>query len=263
MPEEDPWDNGSHEANHMYRGSDQSIFSTILGEQEYQREVMRRRHLTKQDRLLGKGKPTPHQIEGTIIADPLNPPYTHEPGEAKDGKPDEFGIGLDYFSDLGFQTVNAEEDMQYLLYNTSITEQLQNWHHHFHGMFDCPNRIDHLAEDVLTVPPPTAALSESAHWDQLPLGSNKCTGTIPIMIHHNGDKGARAWQWPMTWMQQHARELMREVVSKNVEVPGAKSAGGAFLPGGEHLDWQTLCPSDYEYELFRDVAPPEVEPPPA
>lgn len=224
---------------------------------------MRRRHLTKQERLLGKGKPIPHQIEGTIIEDPLKPSYTHELGEDKPGKPDEFGIGLDYFSDLGFQTVNAEEDMQYFLYNTSIPEQVQNWHHHFHGMFDCPNHIDRLPEDMLRNPPPTAGLANPLQWEQLPLGSNKCTGTIPVMIHHNGDKGARAWQWPMTWMQPQARELMREVVSKNTVAPGARSNGGAFLPNGEHLDWQTLCPSDYEFELFRDVERPENAPPPA
>lgn len=262
-PEHDPWDNGSHEADNLYRGSDQSIFSTIFGEQEYQREVMRRRHLSKQDKLLGKAKPTPHQIEGTIIEDPLKPPYTHEPGKDKAGKPDEFGIGLDYFSDLGFQTVNAEEDVEYLLYNTSIEEQVRNRKHHFHGMFDCPNRIRELAGDVLSSPPPLAQLTGSGHWAQFPLASNLCTGTVPVMIHHNGDKGARAYQWPSTWMQPHARQLMRDLVSKRVPAVGEKGTGGAFLPSGEHLDWPTLCPSNYEYELFRDVEPPEEAPPPA
>ncbi|CZT23238.1 uncharacterized protein RCC_08949 [Ramularia collo-cygni] len=263
-PALDPWDNGSGEANNMYRGSDQSIFSTILGEQEYQREVLRRRHLTKEERLLGKEKPTPHQIEGTIIADPLNPPYTHEPGESKKGRPDEYGIGLDYFSDMGLQTVNAEEDMEFLLYNTSITEQVQQRQHHFHGIFDCPNRIGQdLAGDILESQPPQTALTGSGHWNELPLASNLCTGTVPVMIHHNGDKNARAWQWPMTWMQPLARELMRDIVSKNPPVPGLKGIGGAYLPGGGYLDWQTLCPSNYEYELFRDVEPPEEAPPPA
>lgn len=195
--------------------------------------------------------------------DPINPPYTHEPGESKEGKPDEFGMGLDYFSDLGQQTVNAEEDIQYLLYNSSIEEQVSNRHDHFHGMFDCPNRISGLARDIQESVPPLAQLTGVGEWVQFPLASNLCTGTVPVMIHHNGDKGARGWQWPSTWMQPQARQLMRDLVSRREPVMGGKGTGGAYLPGGEFLDWPTLCPSNYEWELFRDVDPPEVAPPPA
>ncbi|KAK3674042.1 hypothetical protein LTR78_006245 [Recurvomyces mirabilis] len=96
------WDNGSHGSDFMYHGSDQSIFNEILGEQEFQREVMRRRHRSQSDRIKGiGGVPKATHIEGTLIRDPLKPDFTHETIEHKDGKPDEFGIGLDYFSELG------------------------------------------------------------------------------------------------------------------------------------------------------------------
>ncbi|KAK6398434.1 hypothetical protein LTR81_025510 [Elasticomyces elasticus] len=90
----------------MYHDSDQSIFNTILGEQEFLRESMRRRHRSRADKARGIGK----RPKATHIEDPLNPSFTHEPMEVKDGKPDEFRMGLDYFSELGQQTMNAEED---------------------------------------------------------------------------------------------------------------------------------------------------------
>lgn len=66
---------------------------------------MRRRHRTAEDVAKGiAGDPPPTSIEGTVIDDPINPSFTHEPMDAKEGKPDEFGIGLDYFSELGQQT---------------------------------------------------------------------------------------------------------------------------------------------------------------
>lgn len=99
------WDNGSHGSDFMYHGSDQSVFNIIFGEQEFQREIMRRRHRTADDEAKGIAKdPLPTRIEGTLVDDPINPSFTHEPMEAKDGKPDEYGIGLDYFSELGQQT---------------------------------------------------------------------------------------------------------------------------------------------------------------
>ena len=38
------FDDGSHGSDFMYHGSDQALFAVIFGEQEFQREIMRRRH---------------------------------------------------------------------------------------------------------------------------------------------------------------------------------------------------------------------------
>ena len=90
--EEKEWDNGSHTSDLMYHGSDQSVFMTMLGEQEFQREVMRRRHRSLADEVKGiGGPPKATYIEGSLIQDPLNPGFIHETMESKDGKPDEFG----------------------------------------------------------------------------------------------------------------------------------------------------------------------------
>lgn len=238
------WDNGSHGSDFMYHGSDQSIFNTMLGEQEFQREVMRRRHLSKYDKVRGRDKPISHHLEGTLVRDPLNPDFTHEPIEHKPGKPDEFSMGLDYFSELGHQTVNAEEDVHYLTYSESITSQLKDRK----GLFDCPSRVNgSLPSDILSTQHPV----EGMKWEKSPLFTNLCLNTVPVMIHHNGDKGARAWQWPMTWMQPHARELLEGAQR------GQEMAGGAMLPEGTSVSWGELCPSDYEWELFREGEKPE------
>lgn len=249
--DQDLWDNGSHGSDFMYHGSDQSIFAEILGEQEYQREVMRRRHQLRSP--LSRTPPT--YLEGTVISDILNPPFTHQPGTPKPGKPDEFGIGLDYFSELGHQTVNTEEDIHYLTFSKSIDEQLKERK----GLFDCPSRVTgSLPEDVLNsnaYPDREEEERQEYAWHDRSLLTNVCLNTVPVMIHHNGDKGARGWQWPMTWMQSEARELFGEARNRTTSTT---TTGGANLPSGETLSWNDLCGAnkEWEWELFRDIEKP-------
>jgi hypothetical protein len=85
----------------MYHGSDQAFFAVIFGEQEYQQEVMRRRHHSIKDEIAGCGAPPkPNYIFNTRIDDPLKPSFPHELRAPKEGKPDEFSLDLDYFSDF-------------------------------------------------------------------------------------------------------------------------------------------------------------------
>lgn len=257
------WDNGSHGSDFMYHGSDQSVFNTILGEQEFQREVMRRRHRTQADKVRGIGKPPKATyLEGTLIRDPLNPDFTHEPANAKPGRPDEFGIGLDYFSELGQQTVNAEEDARWIRYDGDIGEQTTRDRH----LFDCPSRVTRdLPQDIRDSRAPNAMLPSdgklTSRWDQVPLYTNLCMDNIPVMIHHNGDKAAREYAWPNLWLQPHARRLMAELLASDetsADDQGRKhtGAGGAYTEG-TFISWENLCPTGMEGELYRDVdAPP-------
>lgn len=255
--EKNPWDNGSGESGAMYRGSDQSVFNTIFGEQEYVREVKRRKYLSRVDRWRGRQKTRPTALEGTVVDDPLNPSFTHEIFEPEDGKEYEFGIGLDYFSEIGHQTINSEDDARYLRYKESIDEQLKDRK----GLFICDSRVTgELPSDLVAH---ETVVGASTSWNELPLFSNLCLNTVPAMIHHNGDKGARAWQWPKTWMQPHARRLLETVLQNSEEDVSSnagrsqKPTGGAFLTSGMHLPWGELCPVEYEWELFRDVEKPE------
>lgn len=255
MQDHDEWDNGSGGSDFMYHGSDQSVFNTMWGEQEFQREVIRRRHLGLVDKLLGHSRLPSWHLEGTLVDDPLNPSFTHQPMEHKQGQPDEFGIGVDYFSDLGHQTINTEDDVHYLVYNQNITEQLKDRN----KLFDCPSRVNgQLPQDVLRTKPPA---STEKSWSELPLYTNLCLNTVPVMIHHNGDKDARGWQWPMSWIQAHARREFELILGSEEAVrTSGRSTGGAYLPSGEHLSFVDLCPQEYEWELFRDVEKPEHTP---
>lgn len=203
---------------------------------------MRRRHLTAGENAAGAWKRAPTWIEGTLIDDPLNPSFTHEPVEHKEGKPDEFGIGLDYFSELGQQTVNSEEDAQYIRHDVDIAEQVRERT----GLFDCPNRASsELPEDILRAKGP---MSGDLGWSSVPLYTNLCLNTIPALIHHNGDKGQREFAWPKMWIQSHARALMSSVLAG-----GEASREIAHTTDGRALSWGELCPRELERELFRDV----------
>lgn len=219
----------------------------MLGEQEFQRWVMRLRHLTEEDKARGFDKLPQSYIEGTLVDNPINPSFTHETMEHKDGKPDEFGIGLDYFSELGQQTVNSEEDARWLTYSRDISGQVTGRD----GLFDCPSRVKGvLPGDVADSEPPLAG----NQWDDVPLYTNLCLDTIPVMIHHNGNKDAREFQWPELWVQQHGREVMDDVFK---DESGTSRKGGAQLKDGSFMSWGELCSFDgdrkMEWEIFRDT----------
>lgn len=244
------FDDGSHGSDYMYHGSDQALFAVIFGEQEFQREVMRRRHYSVKDKIRGRaGKPEPNHIYNTLIDDPLNPKFPHQPAEPKEGKPDEFGIGLDYFSDFIQQTVNSEEDSKYIVYRDDIHEQVsQN-----RETFDCPSRVTgQLPDDILHGGQPFADIktdqqgSKADDWTQLALYTNICLNKIPIMIHHNGDKSAREHQWETMWVQRHARSVV-----DGMRHEGDHAKGGARLPDGNYLSWPQLCPPEFDEEIFR------------
>lgn len=253
--EKDPDDNGSGEADFLYHGSDQSIFNTIFGQQEFQREVMRRRHFSWWDSITGKQKIIPTRIQGTIVNDPINPSFTHQQMEHYDGKPFEFGIGLDYLSQLTHQTINADHDARWLRYNESLQEQLKPATDRG-AKFDCPPRVKGtLPQDILDGPAPFAStwdnhgMAQDAAWHDVPLYTNVCLDTIPVLIHHNGAKHHRVTQWDQLWTQPHARAML---AAKQTAHPNG-NRGGAMTDKGWDLSWQRLCPSKYEADLFRDV----------
>jgi len=156
-------------------------------------------------------------------------------------------MGLDYFSELGQQTVNAEPDGSWIQYNRNIGKQTQGRH-----LFDCPSRVTaDLPSDIMDGRPPIEKKykpQESLAWNSTPLYTNLCLNTIPVMIHHNGDKSAREHSWPRLWLQKEARQLMVDIRNQSAE---GSAIGGAYS-GDKLLTWDELCPAAMHEELYRE-----------
>ena len=280
--EPDPEDNGSGQSHHLYSGSDQSIFATLFGEQEYNREVKRRR-LVPYNNARNRKAAQSGIVDALQPYEPdiLNPPFTHEIPSYDPNLSREFSIGLDYFSDLGHQTVNSELDARFLYYNSSLEDQIFG-----QSRFDCPSRLPtDLPPDILSSTPIPQNLDlglPPLHWQQIPLYSHLCTGTIPVMVHHNGDKSAIVEMWPNMWYHNLARSLLTIVHSKSRSITRAEDNessnqsyvepspllyedhllnptlpreglewGGAWVANQKKFfTWHELCPIDLNEKIF-------------
>lgn len=249
-PNPDPADNGSGSSGFMYHGSDQSVFAAMFGEQEFQREVMRRRHASTWTKQYQKSfRKTPvSKIEGVEVPDILNPPFTHQTMKHLPGRPCEFGMGMDYFSDLGHQTANAETDAMWLRYDDDF-DTLVNKTRKDRNEFDCPYRGDGKIPADMKIYDPATFLPRQRQWEQINLYTNLCTGTIPVMAHFNGDKMARQRQWPQFWVQEYGHWLVN-----NTESFGGGRLGATIFKKNktdDFIPWSELCPSNYSQELYR------------
>lgn len=274
-PANDPEDNGSHGSDNMYHGSDQSIFAKVRGQQEYQRELIRRRYNPHDISASTSRSPeaTSQRLSrrggGNIDIlhyDPLNPPFTHEKWEPSESRSYEYGIGVDHFSDLTHETINSETDGRWLLHNQSLSEQITD-----RTRFDCKWRLpDHLPDDIL--PKASTAVmrkvaGEEANWEDQMLYTHLCTGTVPVIVHHNGAKDARTGMWHLPWWKPYAKGMMeanlqdKKKISSNDsswekhrETPAVgkgASWGGAWTDSGDFLSLEELCPAADQEELFR------------
>lgn len=251
------FDDGTGASDFCYHGSDQSIFVEMFGEQEYYREIMRRHYRTGIDAMLDKivpgragSKPPPTDVQNAPILDRLDPAFPHQQYNKTHlpDKPFEFGIALDYWSLLGHQTSNAVTDARYIHHDLPLQPQIGK-----QKVFDCTPRAD-----LLTLPkdlPPGQTLPWLAgfqpnRWETIPLYKDICTGTIPVMIHHNSvEKWHRERHWDKTWWHGRSRMLLEERRNRGL----AQLTEGFMTDKGEAVKWEALCPKDVEKELFRDV----------
>lgn len=269
----------AHKEHPIYGASDQAIFALIMGEQNYVREQKRLQHVSILDKLFRTrlAKPIDNNIHGLYIDNILHPSTTHTAFDPKPGVDYEFGIGLDYESDLGHQTMNSDigRDSQWIQYTTeewsSMQEQV-NEKFNRHGKLDCKLNVPALpASDVMSSARPfhllegnSDAVSESS-WNTIPLYTHLCFGTQPVMIHHNGGKERREQTWTQLWFQSRARDLLVAQMETRGSArdihrwedfkkdPGVKQAGGAWTDRGEWVPWWQMCPdSTYGGELYRN-----------
>ena len=147
--------------------------------------------------------------------------------------------------------------------------------------FDCKGDLEEISlpEDVKRSLPPFAGTPESVvtrdggetpreapttlGWSEVSLYTNICYKTVPAMVHHDGDKNMRSLQWEQIWWQTWATSLLenaKRIKKEAGAVPWAGGAGsiksdqlGVWSDKGQFLRWDTVCPKDYRYELYRNM----------
>ena len=255
-------------------GSDQSIFAGILGEQEYQREVIRLRYRTKRQEWKMWYDKYFYGIEEHTILDPHPTRYKMEPVE---GAPYEFGVGLDYTSSLGQATVFAEYDSDWVLFNdtTTIVEAYDNMNITSPGAYEINDDVANSLPPFWTTSRLSISLPTQQTWQDVNMYTNLYTGISPAIIHHNAHrdnlKNLREGVWNKMWFQPHIRDLLTARLHEPylpVAVTGPKGAEKAWWGPIEKrsyglgaqpdyslsdwLHWSDLQDDDWSAELFRD-----------
>jgi hypothetical protein len=232
-------------------GSDQYIFSHIFGDQELYREILRR-------------------DAGLTPRDGLNEEHIEEVRAKAAARQDgsfEFGIGLDYGSEIGLNTVFAEDDTEWIRFEDrdQIHEAQNN-----RGITRGNRRPDAVADDIsLTAPP-----FEEVPWSNVSLFTDVWTGNSPVVVHHNahrnGMKALRETWWPKIWFQNELRILLdASGAGPTSYVAIGKPDGREYWPeevltsddgrdhvakeasSGRWLPYSDLC-GEYDEEVFRD-----------
>ncbi|KAI9712173.1 MAG: hypothetical protein M1828_001734 [Chrysothrix sp. TS-e1954] len=254
-PEHSPLDNGSGGSDFIYHGSDQSIFNKLFGEQEYMREVMRLDSVSWLATIFHpftRRKPSKSVIQGAVIDNILDPSFTHEQwslpsSERSDKRAREFGIFLDYSSDIGHQTVNSETDTRWLNFSQSPLEEQV----HDRNDFDCPMNVPReIPHDISGSDAPFQESGSS--WSDLNLYTHLCFGTIPVLVHHNGDKGRRETDWNQMWYTRKSQELFegQQTLASASTDPSQSRTPGARTINKDFLSWSQLCPKEWDADVF-------------
>lgn len=218
------------------KNGDYQAFTQIFGRQEVVRELERRRTVNSAkewlDGFLGLSEAT--NITSTVV-------------RLETGHRYEYGIGVDYESQLFFNQIMSKNDVEWLKYsNITKSERLQ-------GQFGVPRESRLLLpEDIAALPNPfnqtrfakdhttkpvwNATLDKlpspkERSWRNLALMTNAHTATVPVLAHLNGDTKLRQPWWEKMWFHPWARALLRKYVRSSHGFDAAQSA----LLGGH--DW--------------------------
>ena len=240
-------------------GSDQYIFSHIFGDQELYREILRR-------------------DAGLEPREGLNEEHIEEVRAKAAARQDgsfEFGIGLDYGSEIGLNTVFAEDDTEWIEFSDG--DQLHKAQDN-RGIPQENGRLKTMADDITSTAPPFSTLldgsSSETRWQDVSLFTDVWTGITPVVVHHNahrnGMKTLRETRWPTIWFQKHLRVLLdASGVGPTSAVAVGVPDGREYWPeevlsggddkgniardarSGRWLQYHDLC-AEYDQELFRD-----------
>ena len=251
-----------HKVEQKGRGEigDQFVFAEIFGEQEFQRETIRRSSQSTGGRFYDWLSNTLGTSES-----PLSANITIHNMTTVAGQRYEYSIGLDYESRL-FQTMtHAADDLEFIVYNSSaFLSSIQAAHPSLHGLpFFLPTDIQKLNPPFSFASPGdrTTNLQESKNsfllpyspnldylpgqpgdaddldsiedraptWRTTPLATNIYAASIPPLVHVNGDKSLLETWWPKLWHHPYSRALLRAFIRSTQ----GKTAAEAAAKGGQ------------------------------
>lgn len=274
-----------HMVEDQHLGSDQGVFSDLVGAQEYQRELLRSKYLTYSQRFLYSirrvlGLRSEFEVDRDKLLTFDSARETME--MSSDPTQAEIKLGLDYGSELSHATVFAERDADWV-FHSAPKNASTFWHIK-------SQRIGQLPNDLALSKPPLRALegadlrsedevngrrlwrvetkalgTSDSTWQNIPLYTHLWTGIVPVSIHHN------AWQnsmktllrqsfWPHMWWQPHASFLLkahingpRRPVIRDTGLgewwSPVERKGGVETDNGTWIGWKDLCGKS-EKELF-------------
>jgi hypothetical protein len=263
-------------------GDEQAVFSHVFGGQELWREVARLdvANVTTKASWLRKDRNRPVKSFNPRHMDDVRA----QAAKQEDGT-FEFGIGLDYGSELAQNTVYAEWDGDYVAMNnrTQLVES-----ENIRGIPARKSNLKKLAEDVANSLPPfwtfsTEKVPRWTEWADVRLFTNAYTGMTPALVHHHAERSSKSalltrW-WPQLWFQSHIRTLFDATIYAPV-VPVAVSGydgqtqrqywpyeiwkggvrnGPEKEGSGQWITFQDSC-DDFHESLFSDGKGPWVLP---
>ena len=227
---------------------DQFVFAEIFGEQEYQRETARQASQGAGGRWL-------EWVSATLggSGSPLATNQTINNMTVVPGRNYEFGLGLDYGSEL-FQTMtHSWDDVEFIRYNDSeALEGIKAKHPALNSLpfnlptdlqriddpfwFSSPGNHSNEPKDGILLPfsEKLDVVGDGPSWDEVPLATNLFADSVPVLLHLNGDKSTLDSQWPFTWFHPYARALLRRYVRS----PQGPIAAQAAAAGGQSW-WDT------------------------
>ncbi|KAL8739350.1 MAG: hypothetical protein Q9190_007851, partial [Brigantiaea leucoxantha] len=189
------------EKEHRGGAGDQLFFAQIFGEQEFVRETQRLSSQSTTGRFVEFLSNALGGSESPLAANQTINNMTVIPGRQYD-----FGIGLDYQSQL-FQTMtHSIDDVEFVSYNdTESMSQILEKHSSLrarpfglpvdiqmsHGplWFSSPGNLTGDTKDGILLPwsEKLDALPEALDWYDIPLATNLYSPSVPSLLHVNGD----------------------------------------------------------------------------
>lgn len=269
-----------HRAAELTAGSyenttEQVILEKIFGEQEYVREMYR---LTKARGWLARWGESLGILDTVDVSNVTLP--------IVQGRRYDYGMGLDYKSDLFFTMYHTGNDQAWLEYDDVETlSEIQRRHgvpreHRLllpNDMADLPSPFtqQNNTKPLSFTPFETQHVDYLPHpvnasWDNIRLATNVRTGSVPAVLHFNHTlvQNTAAW-WPAMWFHPHSRALLRKYIRSTQEPNAVASSlqggsdawdtrggrGGVWNNQNEWKGWAEVC-KGYEGMVFRDQLGP-------